>query len=137
MKDLIPILVVVVILILKARNAMKEAQPQTEANTSDPLDWEGEKPYWEEEEQPETTRQPMSDVEQILTMLGQPRPAQTVPAEKSIKEKPAASTMDKKTTLVPQPTTPRKGHSIGNGLRSPQEARRAFIYSEIFKRKYN
>ena len=131
MKDLIPILVVVVILILKARNAMKEAQPQTEANTSDPLDWEGEKPYWEEEEQPETTRQPMSDVEQILTMLGQPRPAQTVSAEKSIKEKPAASTMDK------QPTTPRKGHSISNGLRSPQEARRAFIYSEIFKRKYN
>lgn len=136
MKDLIPILVVVVILFLKARNAMKEVQPQTEANNSEPLDWEEEKPYWEEEEQPEATRQPMNKVGQILTMLGQPRPAQTVPAEETVKEKPITHTTNKKTAPMPQPT-PRKGHSIGNGLHSPQEARRAFIYSEIFKRKYN
>lgn len=132
MKDLITLLIVGVVLVLKVRSAFKESPAQAEPETSDPLDMEGEKPYWEVEEEMEEAPKE-SKMEQILTMLGQPRKPQPKPAPVA----PATVSKPMPVTKTLSQPTPRKKESINGQLHSANGARRAFIYSEIFKRKYN
>ncbi len=132
MKDLITILVIGVVIVLKIRGGLKKTMEETSQTPEAPTDWEGEKPYMEEEELIEGPGTE-SRFEQILAMMGKPQGPKQAPVPKLVESKPAEITQSAPT---PQPA-PRKSHSIGNELRSPQEARRAFIYSEIFKKKIN
>lgn len=137
MEDLIGILVAVGIIVFKIWTGMKGETEEAAPTTTSQTDWE-EEPFNPEEaewtdETPETMRpiqveeQPrkVRSLSDLLASLNQaPRPEKV----KHVVPKPVA----------PQPvTTKHSSHSIGQRLQSPQEARRAFIYSEIFKKKYN
>ena len=109
-------------------------------NTPSPVEstiWEGEEPYMEEEvsfiEKENCTKVPETKnrIEHMLAMLGKPR----VPQQKPTAKPMANQSMNTKVVESPQ-TIPLPKFSINRELRSAQGARKAFIYSEIFKRKY-
>lgn len=144
MEDLIGILVAVGIIVFKIWTGMKGETEEAAPTTTSQTDWE-EEPFNPEEaewmdETPETMRpiqveeQPrkVRSLSDLLASLNQtPRPEKV----KHVVPKPVAEVPK---PVAPQPvTTKHPSHSIGQRLQSPQEARRAFIYSEIFKKKYN
>lgn len=144
MEDLIGILVAVGIIVFKIWTGMKGETEEAAPTTTSQTDWE-EEPFNPEEaewtdETPETMRpiqveeQPrkVRSLSDLLASLNQaPRPEKV----KRVVPKPVAEAPK---PVAPQPvTTKHPSHSIGQHLQSPQEARRAFIYSEIFKKKYN
>lgn len=144
MEDLIGILVAVGIIVFKIWTGMKGETEEAAPTTTSQTDWE-EEPFNPEEaewtdETPETMRpiqveeQPrkVRSLSDLLASLNQtPRPEKV----KHVVPKPVAEAPK---PVAPQPvTTKHSSHSIGQRLQSPQEARRAFIYSEIFKKKYN
>lgn len=145
MEDLIGILFAVGLIVFKiwtgTKGETKEAAPTTTSQT----DWE-EEPFNPEEaewtdETPEAMRpvqveeQPrkVRSLSDLLASLNQaPRPEKV----KRVAPKPVTEAPK---PVVQQPATPkqRPSRSIGQRLQSSQEARRAFIYSEILKKKYN
>lgn len=131
MKDLITILLVGVFIVLRIRSGLKKAVEETSQAPMNPTDWEGEEPYMEEEEvieEPETK----SRFEQILAMMGKSQGPKQALEPKPIVNKPVEVTPSKTTSI----STPERGESIRHELHSAKGARKAFIYSEIFKRKY-
>ena len=144
MEDLIGILVAVGIIVFKIWTGMKGETEEAAPTTTSQTDWE-EEPFNPEEaewtdETPETMRpiqveeQPrkVRSLSDLLASLNQaPRPEKV----KRVVPKPVAEAPK---PVAPQPvTTKHPSHSIGQRLQSSQEARRAFIYSEIFRKKYN
>ena len=132
MEDLLTIILVVIVIVFKVRNSIKKmAEEATSSPAEQPTDWEGEfSPYVvvEEDELVEDTEK-KSKIEQMMAMLEKSKNTQQAPMPK-VKPKPVA-----------KPTVTRKAesrceHNISRELRSTQGARRAFIYSEIFKKKY-
>ena len=71
-------------------------------------------------------------IEQILAMLGKPCPPQSKPTPQPIASTP------KRTKVLESTNKPlhRQKSSINHELHSVKAARKAFIYSEIFKKKY-
>lgn len=135
MEDWIGILFAVGFIAIKIWSGAKESSDKTAPTTTKPIiDWEDEEePYMEEKrtEEPRT----MSRVEQMLTMLGQPRANQQAPKPKPVAPKPIQKPVNIK-PIKPIQSPPKKESPIARELRSAQGARKAFIYSEIFKRKY-
>lgn len=144
MEDLIGILVAVGIIVFKIWTGMKGETEEAAPATTPQTDWE-EEPFNPEEaewtdETPETMRpiqveeQPrkVRSLSDLLASLNQaPRPEKV----KHVVPKPVTEAPK---PVVQQPVTAKQSnHSIGQRLQSSQEARRAFIYSEIFKKKYN
>lgn len=142
MEDLIGILFAVGFIIFNVWNGTKKEQKEAVPTTIPHTDNE-EEPYnpeeveWMDETSPtmhptqtEEQSQKVYSLNDLLTSLQQtPRT-----------EKPKlATTKTSQTTksVTPQPMTKKRpSKSIGQHLHSSQEIRRAFIYSEIFKRKY-
>lgn len=145
MEDLIGILVAVGIIVFKIWTGMKGETKEAVPTTTSQTDWE-EDPFNPEEaewtdETPEVMRpiqveeQPrkVRSLSDLLASLNQtPRPEKV----KHVVPKPVTEVPK---PVAQQPATPklRPSHSIGQRLQSSQEARRAFIYSEIFRKKYN
>ena len=71
-------------------------------------------------------------IEQMLAMLGKPCPPQSKPTPQPIAPTP------KRTKVLESTNKPlhRQKSSINHELHSVKAARKAFIYSEIFKKKY-
>lgn len=139
MEDHIYILLAVGFVFFRILTSIKGNKTIDIPTSVDPSDWEGEKPYmgeekensYLEEEKRADSSETKSRIEQMLTMLGKPRTHQPNPTPKTIVTKPA---MTKSTEI--SKSTSRHNNSIGYRLHSAQGARQAFIYSEIFKRKY-
>lgn len=144
MEDLIGILVAVGFIVFKIWTGTKGETEEAAPATTPQTDWE-EEPFNPEEaewtdETPEAMRpvqveeQPrkVRSLSDLLASLNQAPRSEEV---KRVVPKPVAEAPK---PVVQQPaTTKQPSHPIGQCLQSPQEARRAFIYSEIFKRKYN
>ena len=131
MKDLITILVIGVIIVLRIRSGLKKTIEETSQTPEAPTDWEGEELYMGEEELIEEPEK-RSRFEQILAIMGKSQESRQAPAPKLVESNPAEIVQS-----VTTPTsTPERRQSLRHELRSVQGARKAFIYSEIFKRKY-
>lgn len=102
----------------------------TEPAPVEPTDGENEEVCMEEEGENDSS-ETKSKVEQILAMLGKMQTPQPESASKSVMPTP----------MSVKPSVPSKSAShheaaVNHELHSAQGARKAFIYSEIFKRKY-
>ena len=143
MEDLIAILFAVGVIVFKIWNGMKgetvEAAPTTTSETDweeepfnpEEVEWVGEEPATMRPIQAEEQPQKVRSLNDLLASLNQaPR------AEKVKRHTPQMAKSPK--PAAPQPIKAKQNTSrpIGQRLQSAQEARRAFIYSEIFKRKY-
>ena len=142
MEDWIGILFAVGFIIFKVWDGIKGDQNEATPATTPQADWEDkpfnpEEPEWMDE-MPETTHpvqgeeqpQKVRSLNDLLASLGQ-----TARTEK-VKRATVKATEATKSVASEPMTTKQSGIPIGKNLRSPQEARRAFIYSEIFKKKY-
>jgi hypothetical protein len=137
MEDLLTIVLVVIAIIVKVRNGMKNtAEEAVPSPAEQPTDWEGEHPPYvlvDEEELVEDTEK-KSKIEQMMAMLGKSKDTQQAPmpkvAPKPVINKPATK------PIVTRKAESHCEHNINRELHSTQGARRAFIYSEIFKKKY-
>lgn len=144
MEDLIGILFAVGFIVFKIWTGMKGETEEAAPTTTSQTDWEEEKPFdpeeveWMDETTPtmrpvqaEEQPQKARSLSELLASLGQAPRTEKV---KRVVPKPVAEAPK---PVVPQPTANKHmKNSIGQRLQSPQEVRRAFIYSEIFKRKY-
>lgn len=144
MEDLIAILFAVGVIIFKIWTGMKGETKEATPTTSSHTDWEEESVNQEEVEWTDETPEAMRPIQ----MEEQPREARSLSdLLASLNQAPRAEkakrTMPKPAIEAPKPvalqSAKAKQHAskpIGHELHSPQGARRAFIYSEIFKRKY-
>ncbi len=144
MEDLIGILVAVGIIIFKIWTGTKvEAKGATPTTTSQ-TEWEEESFNPEEVEQTDETPETMRPIQ----IEEQPRKARSLsdllaslnqaPRTEKVKCVAPKPVIEAPKPVAQQPAkAKRPSRSIGRNLQSPQEARRAFIYSEIFKQKYN
>ncbi len=143
MEDLIGILFAVGFIVFKIWTGMKGETEEAAPTTTSQTDWEEEKPFnpeeveWMDETTPtmrpvqaEEQPQKARSLSELLASLGQTPRTEKV---KRTAVKPVKA--DRPIALQPT-TTKHSDQSIGRRLQSPQEVRRAFIYSEIFKRKY-
>ena len=142
MEDLLTIVLVVIAIIVKVRNGMKNtAEEAVPSPAEQPTDWEGEHPPYvlvDEEELVEDTEK-KSKIEQMMAMA----PGLLVRFQKREKSISGPKVAPKPVINKPatKPIVTRKAEShceynINRELHSTQGARRAFIYSEIFKKKY-
>lgn len=139
MEDWIGIIFAVGYIVFSVWNSTKKKEEEVPLPTTQ-ADWEEENPdqevVWEEEMQeipsPAQMVEPLPQqkahsLNDLITSLGH------APRAEKVKQTFIKATKEKK-----QPAQEKRaGNPIGCRLRSTQEARRAFIYSEIFKRKYN
>ena len=137
MEDLLTIVFVVIAIVFKVRSSIKKTAEETASSPAEhPIDWEGEYPPYvvvDEEEVVEDTEK-KSKIEQMMAMLGKSKDAEQAPMPK-VMPKPVVNKVVAKPTET-RKTESRCEHNISRELRSTQGARKAFIYSEIFKRKY-
>ncbi len=112
----------------KLEDATEEHWP-----TLEPLPAEEEAPVEMEEEK---TRK----LQQLIELLGAPAAPKNKPETAKSPEQPkkteAAPPTKVTTKAAKSPSANTAKPSVGQTLRSSQGARRAFIYSEIFQRKY-
>ncbi len=138
MEDWIGIIFAVGYIVFSVWNSTKKKEEEVPLPTTQ-ADWEEENPdqevVWEEEMQEipspaqmvePAPQQKAHSLNDLITSLGH------APRAEKVKQTVIKATKEKKPALEK-----RAGNPIGCRLHSTQEARRAFIYSEIFKRKYN
>lgn len=137
MEDFIGILVAIGFIVFKiwsgTKQSTEEAFPTTTAEEEpfnpEEAEWMEEAPMSTQPVQTEETSRRFNSLNELLASLKQtPRSEETehVSPKKSETTKP-----------VPiRQSTSRQTNAIGHQLHSAQGARRAFIYSEIFKKKY-
>lgn len=141
MEDLIGILFAVGFIIFKVWNGMKEGSEEAMPAPVPQTDWEEEDPEQEAEwteEAPPATISPMQTQEEAKKVRSMDELSDSLrQAPRTERVKPA--TIKARQTAKPVPTqqpVPRKTDAIGHSLHTAEGARRAFVYSEIFKRKY-
>lgn len=117
MEDLLPIFVIALVLIFKATlGKKKEAVPDLEQNDDDMA-----------EQQEPVLQDTLQDALQDYQPL-----TETEPENRNVRPFPCSSTQQ------PKPSTKKRKRSTTNiQLSIKNDARRAFIYSEIFNKKYN
>lgn len=137
MEDLLTVIFVVIAIIIKVRSGIKKTAEETSSSpTEQPIEWEGENPPYvvvEDEEVVEGAEQ-KSKVEQMMAMLVKPKDTEQKPVAK-VAIKPVVNQPVVKPIEMRKVGSPSE-HNISRELRTTQGARKAFIYSEIFKRKY-